>query len=147
MVNELFGKLSGLIDYTPPKRVVNRMMQEQSQALAKNIVDSGGSKEDVEKALEESREPLHGQATDFLKRKALGAMLTKTLKSSVNEIDLQEHSGKLAALQGKRPEVLRQELIDSDNLSSVSAQVFEVKNFNQLADQLIITDIDARDLE
>jgi FKBP-type peptidyl-prolyl cis-trans isomerase (trigger factor) len=144
MINELFEGLSSVIEYTPPKRVINRMMQEQAQSIAKNIMDSGGSKEDAEKQLEEVKQPLTDQCTRFMKRKAISTMLQRTLKATMNETDLQAHIADLAALYGKRPEELRKELIDSDKLSSVSAQVLDGKMFDQLEDQLKFTEVDAR---
>ena len=64
----------------------------------------------------------------------------------MTEIDLQDHIAQLAALHSKRPEALRKELMDSDQLASVSAQVIEAKIFEKLESQLSFTDVDARSL-
>lgn len=146
MTNQLMETIASQIEYTPPKRVVNRMVRDRAQALGKSIIDSGGSNEEAEKAVNDAQDSIRDQAAFFLKRKAISSMLQKSVNAQMTEIDLQDHIAQLAALHGKRPEELRKELMDSDQLVGVSGQVIEAKIFKKLESQLTFTDIDARDI-
>ena len=146
MINQLMESIASQIEYSPPKRVVNRMVRDQAQTLGKNIIDSGGSKEEADKAVKDAQDSIRDQAVAFLKRKAISAMLQRFVNAQMTEVDLQEHIAQLAALHGKRPEALRKELMDSDKLTGVSGQVIEAKIYEKLESQLTFTDIDARSI-
>ena len=146
MIRQFFEKLVNAIEYTPPKRIINKHLNEESNQISAKILEEGGTREDVTSHLEKNAKESRQRVTGRLKHSMLSSMLQKNQEITMHEGDLQAEIGRLAALTGQRPEELRKKLIDSNQIKSVSAQVIDGKIFDKIMPQMVLKDVDADSL-
>jgi hypothetical protein len=65
-----------------------------------------------------------------------------TLKVGVNETEIIAQIATLAEGQGRRPEDVRQELIDQGKMGELLIPIYERLIVNQLLEEISITDVD-----
>ena len=83
----------------------------------------------------------------MIRRRALNGVLRNQLQIAISEQQVQARIRELAALQNKRPEEIRKELVDADMISTISAQVAESQITEHALTLARIKDIDADSLE
>ncbi|MAJ45990.1 MAG: hypothetical protein CBC35_01660 [Planctomycetes bacterium TMED75] len=147
MTEDLFAQLMKDLDYTPPRRIVHKALQDQASSIAKSIQQDGGSAREVEAALEKARPDATKKVLAMLRRRAVNTVLRNRLKIGVNEQHIQARIRQLAALQNKRPEDFRKELIDTDLITSISAQAVEAQITEQALADCKVVEVDADSLE
>jgi FKBP-type peptidyl-prolyl cis-trans isomerase (trigger factor) len=125
MTEDLFRQLLEQVEYQPPQRVVQSRQKEFAQSQFQMVVNNGGSQEQAQSVAKDaftSCEPLVERA---MKRQAIALRLRALHSLNTSEDQIQEHIRQLAAVQNKRPEQLRQELVDAGQLNNISAKVLE----------------------
>ena len=142
MTDDLFRQLLERIDYSPPERIVKSREFEIGQNAFKTCQANGGSEEEARSAAEKAISSAKKSVLRSVKRQAISGVLASKLELQLGEEDVQEQIRNLAALQGKRPEDYRQELIDSGKIHAISAQVLEQQITRLALGQAGIVDID-----
>ncbi len=77
-----------------------------------------------------------------LKRQVILADIVSKYELQFSEQDIQDQIRNLAALQGKRPEDYRQELIESGQINALQAQVLEHKVTRLVSTKAKLVDLD-----
>ena len=147
MTEDLFHQIMEPLDYTPPNRIIHKRLQEQAKGIAKAIKDQGGTDQDVQAALEREGPTAQEKAVAMLRRRAVNSVLRNQLKIGINEQHVQARIRQLAALQNKRPEDLRKELVDADLITNISAQAVEALITEQALAKSTVVEVDADSLE
>ena len=147
MTEDLFAQLMEHTDYLPPRRIVQKALQDQASIIAKKIQEEGGTAKDVETALEKEGETATKKVIHMLHRRAINAAIRADLKIGVSEQSIQDRIRKLASLQNKRPEDLRKELMDADLISGISSQVAESQITEHVLSLATVRDVDPDSLE
>ena len=142
MTDDLFRQLLERIDYSPPERIVKSREFEIGQNAFKICQANGGSEEEARSAAEKAISSAKKSILRSVKRQAISGVLASKFELQLGEEDVQEQIRNLAALQGKRPEDYRQELIDSGKIHAISAQVLEQQITRLALGQAGIVDID-----
>ena len=142
MTDDLFRQLIERIDYSPPERIVKSREFEIGQNAFKICQANGGSEEEARSAAEKAISSAKKSVLRSVKRQAISGVLASKFELQLGEEDVQEQIRNLAALQGKRPEDYRQELIDSGKIHAISAQVLEQQITRLALGQAEIVDID-----
>ncbi|MEE2680768.1 MAG: trigger factor [Planctomycetota bacterium] len=147
MTEDLFHQILESLDYTPPKRVVHALLQSQATGMAKAIREQGGSDQDVQAALERERPSAEAKAVDMLRRRAVTGVLRTRLSIGLHEQNVQDRIRQLAAIQNKRPEELRKELVDAGLITNITEQVMEQKITQVALTEATLVEVSADSLE
>ena len=110
------------------------------------MLADGRTEDEVKEHLEKNADETKKRLNAALKARAISMQLRKTLDLSMHEGDLQAEIVKLAALNGKRPEEFRKELVEANQIQAVTDRVIQLKIFEALAPQMKFIDVDADDL-
>ena len=146
MLAQCFEKLSQAIDYTAPQRVLIKHANEEAKSIASQMLADGRTEPEVKEHLEKIADETRHRMTAGLKSRAISMSLRRTLDLSMHEGDLQAEIVKLAALSGKRPEDFRKELVESNQIQSITDRVIQLKIFEALKPKMKFIDVDADDL-
>lgn len=146
MLGQCFEQLSQAIEYSPPQRVLIKHANDEAKSIASRMLADGRTEDEVKEHLEKNADETKKRLNAALKARAISMQLRKTLDLSMHEGDLQAEIVKLAALNGKRPEELRKELVEANQIQAVTDRVIQLKIFEALAPQMKFIDVDADDL-
>ena len=146
MLAQCFEKLSQAIDYTAPQRVLIKHANEEAKSIASQMLADGRTEPEVKEHLEKIADETKQRMTAGLKSRAISMSLRRTLDLSMHEGDLQAEIVKLAALSGKRPEDFRKELVETNQIQSITDRVVQLKIFEALKPKMKFIDVDADDL-
>ena len=140
-------QLLELVEYKPPQRVVLSGQRNFAQSKFQMVVNNGGSQEEAQSAAEDAFTSCEALVEKSMKRQAIVFRLRALHNLTTSEDQVQEHIRQMAAVQNKRPEQLRQELVDAGELNNISAKVLE-KEITLLAMQhCTLLEIDAETLQ
>ena len=147
MTEDLFRQLLELVEYKPPQRVVLSGQRNFAQSKFQMVVNNGGSQEEAQSAAKDAFTSCEALVEKSIKRQAIVFRLRALHNLTTSEDQVQEHIRQMAAVQNKRPEQLRQELVDAGELNNISAKVLE-KEITLLAMQhCTLLEIDAETLQ
>ena len=146
MLGQCFEQLSQAIEYSPPQRVLIKHANDEAKSIASRMLADGRTEDEVKEHLEKNADETKKRLNAALKARAISMELRKRLELSMHEGDLQAEIVKLAALNGKRPEEFRKELVEANQIQAVTDRVIQLKIFEALAPQMKFIDVDADDL-
>ena len=147
MTEDLFRQLVERVEYHPPLRVLRSRQQEFAQSRFQMVLKNGGSQEEAQSVAQDTFTSCESLVEQSIKRQAIVLRLRALHSLTASEDQIQEYIRQLAAVQNKRPEQLRQELVDAGELNNISAKVLE-KEITLLAVQhCTLHEIDADTLE
>ena len=98
--------------------------------------------EEAQKYAEKAANAVKKSVINKLKRQVIVARIASEHQLQIGEENIQEQIRNLAALQSKRPEDYRQELIDSGQISLIQSQVLEHKVTRLVAAKATMVDFD-----
>lgn len=142
MTDDLFRQLLDRIDYSPPERVLRSLEFDVGQKAFKLCQSNGGSEDEAKSAAERAISSARELVARSAKRKAIVTVLCSQYQLHYSEDATQGQIRNLAALQGKRPEDYRQELIDSGQIHAITTQVLEQQITRLALGQAEVVDID-----
>ena len=142
MTEDFFRQLLEQVEYSPPERILKLRELEVAQNAFKACRTNGGSEEEAKLAAEKAVSSTKRSISQSLKRQAIAAVLSSKNEVQLSEEEVQDQIRNLAALQGKRPEDFRQELIDSGKIHAVTTQVLEHQLTRLALAEADVVDID-----
>lgn len=142
MTDDLFRQLLERIDYSPPERVLRSLEFDVGQNAFKLCQANGGSEEEAKSAAERAISSGRELVARAAKRKAICMVLCSQNQVDYNEETIHDQIRNSAALQGKRPEDYRQELVDSGQIHAITTQVVEQQITRLALGQAEVVDID-----
>ena len=125
MTEDLFTQLVDSINYSPSERIVKMHLFEIGQKAFQSHQKDGASQEEAQKFAEKASSSVKDSVINKLKRQVIVARIASEHQLQFGEENIQEQIRNLAALQSKRPEDYRQELIESGQISLIQSQVLE----------------------
>lgn len=143
MTDDLFLQLLERTEYSPPERIVKLREFEIGQNAFKLCQANGGSEEEARSSAEQAISSAKKSIPRSIKRQAISGVLSSKYDLQLSEEEVQDQIRNLAALQGKRPEDYRQELVDSGKIHAISTQVLEQQITRLALDQAEVVDIDS----
>lgn len=142
MTEDLFSQLVDSINYSPSERIVKMHLFEIGQKEFQSHQKNGASQEEAQKFAQKAASSVKDSVVHKLKRKVIVARIASEHQLHLGEENIQEQIRNLAALQSKRPEDYRQELIDSGQISLIQSQVLEHQVTRLVAAKATIVDCD-----
>lgn len=130
---QLMPQLRQLIPITVPQPVVDEMIAKQLSTAADKARKEGLDDEGVKKRLETARERITKSASFIAERRVLVKQLGRHLGIRVSEEDILNEIRNDAASEGRRPEDLRNELVESGRIANVGDRVHELKILDHLS--------------
>lgn len=147
MTEDLFRQLLEQVEYQPPLRVVRTQQREFAQSKFQMVLGNGGSQEEAQSVARDAFTSCEALIAKSVKRQAIALRLRVLHNITASEDQIQEHIRQMAAVQNKRPEQLRQELVDSGQINNITSKVLE-KQITLLAMQhCTLHEIDADTLQ
>ena len=142
MTEDLFSQLVDSVSYSPSERIVKMHLFEIGQKAFQSHQKNGASQEEAQKYAEKEANAVKKSVINKLKRQVIVARIASEHQLQIGEENIQEQIRNLAALQSKRPEDYRQELIDSGQISLIQSQVLEHKVTRLVAAKATMVDFD-----
>ncbi len=142
MTEDLFTQLVDSINYSPSERIVKMHLFEIGQKAFQSHQKDGASQEEAQKFAEKASSSVKDSVINKLKRQVIVARIASEHQLQFGEENIQEQIRNLAALQSKRPEDYRQELIDSGQISLIQSQVLEHQVTRLVAAKATMVDCD-----
>jgi len=102
----------------------------------------GRNREEIEQQMGQLRASSEEQARLQLKQFFIMAKVSDKLEIEVSEEEINGHIAQVAAMRGKRPEKMREELIKDGSLAQFSLQVREEKCIDKLLETAKITEVE-----
>ena len=103
---------------------------------------NGNNEAEAQKEAEKAIRSVQPTLINQLKRQVIPADIVSKYELQFSEQDIQDQIRNLAALQGKRPEDYRQELIESGQINALQAQVLEHKVTRLVSTKAKLVDLD-----
>ena len=142
MTEDLFEQLMDSVEYQPSERIVKRRLFEIGQKAFQSHQKNGNNEAEAQKEAEKAIRSVQPTLINQLKRQVILADIVSKYELQFSEQDIQDQIRNLAALQGKRPEDYRQELIESGQINALQAQVLEHKVTRLVSTKAKLVDLD-----
>ena len=142
MTEDLFDQLVDSVEYQPSERIVKRRLFEIGQKAFQSHQKNGNNEAEAQKEAEKAIRSVQPTLINQLKRQVILADIVSKYELQFSEQDIQDQIRNLAALQGKRPEDYRQELIESGQINALQAQVLEHKVTRLASTKAKLVDLD-----
>lgn len=131
--DQLLPQLSELVPTSVPDFVVRHLVDDQLRRAAARAKKGGKSDEEIRAVVEELRPKLEKSAPKQAMNRVLCRQLATHLGVRVTEEEILQEIRAEAAKLGRRPEDLRQELVDSGRISNISDRALELMLADRLA--------------
>lgn len=141
MTTQLFDFLDEVIVFDIPRRALDSYVNAITDLSRKSLEQRGYEGDDLEKQIERRREKVQDIARKQAKRRVIIRMLADEFNLKVGENAIMNLIGEMAAEQGRRPEELRQELIDAGKIVGLGIEVMEQKGSDKVFELARITDM------
>ena len=145
LTDQFFQALIERVDIPIPTQVVQRAVQQETQAIGQRMAAQGVPQEEIMDTLKQGRDARTTASRNSAKRTALTKLLNQDFEIVTSELSIGHYIAGLAANLGRRPEDLRREIMDHGAMLTVTARVQELTCFESLAPQLTIEDVPAEE--
>ena len=139
---QIYQILLDSIDIPIPNWIIAKVTQTANKQLASLLLNRGCPEGTIRERIEAHLERSKQNAIALAKKRAITKLLVSTLKVGVNETEIIAQIATLAEGQGRRPEDVRQELIDQGKMGELLMPIYERLIVNQLLEEISITDVD-----
>ena len=146
LVDQVFGLLMEQIECPVPRRVVAKSVSEEQKNMMVAMIEQGHDEQEARTLVEQAAAQLVAAATERCRRSVLCTLLQWQFQLKASEADIQEQIRLIASNQGKRPEQVRKDLIDSGRIDAVTKQVIEQKVVDRILGEATVEDVPAMDL-
>ena len=147
MVDQLFQALEEHVSVDVPEHVIKGMVQRRINQTGNEARAAGHSPDDVKAMVRGSISEWTAEARIKNASNAILILLSKELQVSMYEPLVAAEISAMAADLGRRPEEVRQEIIDQGRMSLIVSNVKKMQCLELLMDELTIKDIPAHEWE
>ena len=141
MASQVFDLFVDDIRLEPPERIITDFSRMLSSGVEANLMQRGYDGEQLEQAMQDRRGSIHEISTSKVKRNIIIRLLAKELGIMRSESDIIQKIAELAADQGRRPEDVRNELVNSGKIDNIGMDVLEKKTADAVIKQARVTDV------
>ncbi len=142
MSEQVYAYLRDKVELELPEAVVASQSLSILQRQYSNMLMQGLSREQIDEQMDRLRASSDQQAKEQLKMFFIMDKLADKLDVSVSEEEINSHIAYVAAVRGRRPERMREELARDGSLSQFILQVREQKSIEQILQKANIIEED-----
>lgn len=142
MSEQVYAYLRDKVSFELPEAVVASQSLSILQRQYSNLLMRGLSREQVDEQMDQLRASSEQQAKEQLKMFFVMDKLADKLDISVSEEEINSHIAYVAAMRGRRPEKMREELARDGSLSQFVVRVREQKCIEKILEKASITDVE-----
>lgn len=135
MAKQIFDYLKEKINFDLPETVVASQSLSILRRQYSQMLMRGMAREEIEKQLDQLRAGSEQQAKEQLKLYFIMDKLADTLGVEVSEEEINGHIAYVAALRGRRPEKMRQELISDGSLDQFIFNLRQDKSIEKILEK------------
>ncbi|MEN8128540.1 MAG: trigger factor, partial [Planctomycetota bacterium] len=129
-----------------PEAVVAEQSLSILQRQYSNMLMQGMAKEQIDEQMDQLRASSEQQAADQLKSYFIMDKIADKFEVEVSEEEINGHIAYVAAMRGRRPEKMREELARDGSLAQFALQVREEKCIEKILEKAKITEVEAKKL-
>ena len=144
MSEQVHAFLRDKVDLELPEAVVAGQSLSILQRQYSNMLMRGLSREQIDEQMDQLRAASEQQAKEQLKMFFIMDKLADTLDVSVSEEEINSHIAYVAAVRGRRPERMREELARDGSLSQFIVQIREQKCVEKILEKASIADVEPK---
>jgi trigger factor len=130
-----------------PERMTERQTERNLQRRRFELMYRGIDARHIEEQISDLRNTSHDSAARELKLYFILHRAAEELKTNVSEADVNARIAQMAAQRRERPEKLRQELIQSNQIANVFQQVREHKTLDTILAKAEVEEMSAKEFE
>jgi trigger factor len=127
-----------------PETVVAEQSLSLLQRQYSNLLMQGMAKEQVDEQMDQLRASSEEQAAEQLKQYFVMDKIADKFEVEVSEEEINGHIAYIAAMRGRRPEKMREELARDGSLAQFALQVREEKCIEKILEKASITEVEAK---
>ncbi len=142
MSEQVFAYLNDKIELDLPQAVVASQSLAILQRQYSNLLMRGLSREQVDEQMDQLKAGSEQQAQEQLKTFFIMDKIAEKLEVSVTEEEINSHIAYVAAMRGRRPERMREELARDGSLSQFIVQIREQKCIEKILEKAQITEVE-----
>ena len=142
MSEQIQKYLADNTDFDLPESIIADQSSRVLQREYTNMLIQGRSREEIEQQMGQLRASSEDQAKEQLKQFFIMDKVADKLDVEVTEEEINGHIAQVAAMRGKRPEKMREELIKDGSIAQFSMQIREEKCVDKLLETAEITEVD-----
>jgi trigger factor len=143
MSEQVYRYLQDTIEFDLPEAVVAEQSLSLLQRQYSNMLMQGMAKEQIDEQMDQLRASSEEQAAEQLKLYFVMDKLADTFEVEVSEEEINGHIAYIAAMRGRRPEKMREELARDGSLTQFALQVREEKCIEKILEKATVTEVDA----
>ncbi len=132
-VDQIFAQLVQLVPIEIPPHVIEVLIDRRVRVVTAELEQQGLSGDDLAERLEGVRRRVTDTAPMFARRRVLGMLLRNHFDVTFSEEDILAEIRRLAGLQGRRPEELRQEMVESGGIEPLRDRMID----GRIADRIL----------
>jgi trigger factor len=126
-----------------PEGLTGRQIERTLQRERMQLMYQGTSESDIEDRMAELRQSSDEATRRQLKQFFILDRASKSLEVEVGENELNGRIAQIAMQQGRRPEKLRQEMMQQGQIEQVYLQIREHKTLDKIVEQAKVTEVEA----
>lgn len=142
MSEQVFAFLRDKIDFDLPKDIVAEQSVSILQRQYTNMLMQGMAKEQIEEQMDQLRAGSEEQAAEQLKMYFIMDKLADKFEVEVTEEEINGQIAYAAAMRGRRPEKMREELARDGSLAQMTLQIREQKCIEKILEKANIKEVD-----
>ena len=143
--HEVLTKVQALVadQLQLPDRVLRTFESGMRDAMRRKLESGGLADSQIEAELASREDEIGGGALHQAQHNAVISLLAQRLELKASEQDFMRWTAETAARQGRRPEEIRKEFSDPEQLKQVAMQIIRQKIVKLILDDATVTDVDA----
>ena len=142
MSQQVYAFLRDKIDFELPNDVVAAQSVSILQRQYSNMLMQGMAKEQVDEQMDQLKAGSEEQAAEQLKMYFIMDKLADKLEVEVSEEEINGQIAYAAAMRGRRPEKMREELAKDGSLAQMTLEIREQKCIEKILEKATIKDVD-----
>lgn len=143
MSEQVYSYLRDTIEFDLPEAVVAEQSLSLLQRQYSNMLMQGMAKEQIDEQMDQLRAGSEEQAAEQLKLYFVMDKLADTFEVEVSEEEINGHIAYVAAMRGRRPEKMREELARDGSLTQFVLQIREEKCIEKILEKATVTEVDS----
>ncbi|MDP7030384.1 MAG: hypothetical protein QF733_09210 [Phycisphaerales bacterium] len=141
LVDQVFTALAEQVDIPISNRILAVRLRERAGQMAQKLQAAGHSREETIEIMKDAGPEQEAITRSHLKRNAIVNLIRPVFELGIAEQDVAAEIQKLAAAQGRRPEDLRKEIVDANQIDMVANRVFEQKIADRILAEATVVDV------
>ena len=143
MSEQVYSYLKDNTTLELPESVVAEQSLSLLQRQYSNMLMQGMPKEQIDEQMDQLRASSEEQAAEQLKLYFVMDKIAEKFEVEVSEEEINGHIAYVAAMRGRRPEKMREELARDGSLTQFALQIREEKCIEKILEKATITEVDA----